>query len=506
MSNKIQIKRSIANSVVTGLSNGELAFTANGKILYIGDPNDGSSIRIGGEMVPGTLTANQALVANSTSAIDEIRVANLVPTKVYANGTHGSAGQVLLSGGGSANVYWGTGTTGSNTYVQFNDSGVANAVAGFTFDKNSNTLNVSNTINANGGFTISTYFTANSSNVVFTNGGISANAFFGNGAGVTSVNASAINGNTVTDIVTLAVSNSQSNNNTFSGNNIFNGTNTAFGSNVTFTGANVNIGGTNTIFSSNTTFNGTNTVFGSNVAFSAYIGSNIKPTVNNSYDLGTDGLRWGTVYANTVNAVSGNFGNVSITGDLTVSGNVTTIDVNSIVVGDPLIYLAANNDSSDTLDIGFVGQYFKSSEIRAAGLFRDHEDGVFKLFRDLSRATLPGDRLISNNNVDTTDGTYVIATLQAYLDSGALVSNNLAVTITANSSVNVNITANSLSLSTALSSTSGGTGHGSYTTGDILVANTGNALSVLTLSSTAGHVLQSNGSALIYDILDGGTF
>jgi hypothetical protein len=202
------------------------------------------------------------------------------------------------------------------------------------------------------------------------------------------------------------------------------------------------------------------------------------------------GVSGDTVTARTVNA----------------QGTLNCIASEAIVVGDPLIYLAANNNSSDTLDIGFVGQYFKSSEIRAAGLFRDHEDGVFKLFRDLSRATSPGDRLISNNNVDTTDGTYVIATLQAYLDSGALVSNNLAVTITANSSVNVNITANSLSLSTALSSTSGGTGRGSYTTGDILVANTGNALSVLTLSSTAGHVLQSNGSALIYDILDGGTF
>jgi len=67
--NRIQIKRSTANSTVTGLNPGELAFTANGDIFYIGNPADGATKRIGGLQVPGTLTANQALVANSSSVI-----------------------------------------------------------------------------------------------------------------------------------------------------------------------------------------------------------------------------------------------------------------------------------------------------------------------------------------------------------------------------------------------------------------------------------------------------
>ena len=79
-------------------------------------------------------------------------------------------------------------------------------------------------------------------------------------------------------------------------------------------------------------------------------------------------------------------------------------------------------------------------------------------------------------------------------------------TVISSTSWNGNIVANTLSLSSALAATSGGTGQNAYTSGDILVANTGNALSVLPLSSTAGHVLQSNGTALVYDILDGGTF
>ena len=51
-----------------------MAFTANGDVLYIG--SNGGIVAIGGKRNPGTLTANQALVANSTSGIDKIIVAN----------------------------------------------------------------------------------------------------------------------------------------------------------------------------------------------------------------------------------------------------------------------------------------------------------------------------------------------------------------------------------------------------------------------------------------------
>jgi hypothetical protein len=463
--NKIQIKRSIANSVVTGLSNGELAFTANGKIFYIGDPNDGSSIRIGGEMIPGTLTANQALVANATSEIDKIKVANAVITNIWANGASGSNGQVLVSNGSA--IYWGTGTSGSNTYVQFNDSGVANGVAGFAFDKVSNTLLVSNTVNA-AIFTIGTSLNVNSTNLVFTTGGITANAFFGNGASITSVDAYTIGGNTVNDIVDNAQANIYANSATYTGNNDFS--------------------------------NGT--TFSSNVTISGYLNSNVVPQANNTHDLGSSSLRWANVYSLEVIANNGAFdGNLTVSGDLTVSGNVTTIDVQSIKVGDPLIYLAGNNDTTDTLDIGFVGQYYKDGEIRNAGLFRDHSDDVFKLFRNALFDDLDG-----NNNIDTTTLEYRIATLQTYLDSGALTSNNDTVTITANATVNVNITANTLVLSSPLLGNSGGTGLSSYSNNDLLVANNTNGFKTLSFSTTIGHVLQSNGTALVYDILDGGTF
>ena len=95
--------------------------------------------------------------------------------------------------------------------------------------------------------------------------------------------------------------------------------------------------------------------------------------------------------------------------------------------------------------------------------------------------------------------------MNAYLSSGGLVSNSTAVTLTANSTLAVNLTANTLSLSTALPATSGGTGLNTFTSGDILVANTGNALSKLALG-TDGYLLQSNGTALIFGSIDGGTY
>ena len=72
--NRIQILRSTDNASVPTLNAGEFAYTANGDVLFIGHPDGASgNIRVGGEQTPGVLTANQALVANSTSGIDSLK-------------------------------------------------------------------------------------------------------------------------------------------------------------------------------------------------------------------------------------------------------------------------------------------------------------------------------------------------------------------------------------------------------------------------------------------------
>ena len=666
MANQIQIKRSTTTSTPASLANGELAFTSNGDVLFIGA--NGAVEPIGGKRTPGTLTANQALVANSTSGIDKVIVANLQPTFVYANGASGTVGQVLTSNS-SGGLFWSAPaatTAGSNTQVQFNNSGALAGDADFTFDNATNTLTVTN--------------------------------IAGNGASVTSVNAASVGGNTIGTIQTYAdnkaanaysnaMSDTLSRNGSYSGNNTLAGTNTVISSNLFVTGtinrsptitlggdlsgsitltdlaggtltatiaadsvalgtdttgnyvASITAGagisgsssseggaatiavvannglasnstgvfvvaGTGVVSNStgvhigqpvattdNVTFNditingnttlgnatsdvvaitgrinsaivpaanvtydlGTslmrwkdlylagstivlgnttitdsadgltannikaaigfktqdlavdgNTVLGSNssdiVSINGYVNTAITPNANVTYNLGTNLLRWNEIHAANVHSVDGYFdGNLQVTGNLVVLGDTLTVNVATLAVEDSLIQLATNNTSTDLLDIGFYGNYQAGGGAHEhTGLFRDaSDDGIFKLFFGLQDAP--------TTSVDIAGTGYAQGVLQAYLKSGGLISNATHVAITANSTVNVAITANTLTLATALAATDGGTGFDTYTSGDLLVANTGNAFSKLALG-TSGYVLQSNGSALVYGVLDGGSF
>jgi hypothetical protein len=136
--NTIQVRRSATNSITSLLSGGslaagELAYTSNGVLLYIGDANSvGTPIRIGGQMNPGVLTANQALVANSTLGIDKIIVANLAISRITANGEFGTPGYVLATSGTLGNAYWtsssGFGVDPFASYVWTNTHTFSNSV------------------------------------------------------------------------------------------------------------------------------------------------------------------------------------------------------------------------------------------------------------------------------------------------------------------------------------------------------------------------------------------
>lgn len=639
--NKIQIKRSVANATVTGLSNGELAFTQASNTLHIGLPDGSGVLRIGGAQYPGTLTNSHALVANATGGIDKVITGNAVITTLWANGAAGTSGQVLVSNGSA--VFWGTGTSGSNTYVQFNDSGVANGVAGFTFDKVSNTLAVSNTItttnllatgtvngstlsvggwviannggvyvsggvnasvisvgtdvraNTSGVFTtgkvngaivgVGTQFFANTTQVVLSQGmKLSANGALGSanqvlrtdaggtaywaddlgdissvtagdgltgggssgditidvGAGVgiyvnaTSVGVLANNGivanSTGTWVaqsngisVTAAGVNVLANNGIVanstgvwakqangigvdaSGINVLAGTGVHVNSSAVYIGQEVETTSNVTfanVVTTNITING-NTTLGDSTSdrinITASVTGNVMPTTNNTYYVGNNTMRWAEVHAGNVHAVTGYFdGRVEIGGDLFVTGNVTTVNVSSIVVSDPMLYLAGNNYTSDLVDIGLAANYNDGTN-RHTGIFRDHTDGLWKIFYNLTQ------ELSGNNDVDTSDASYRTATLQTFLDSGGLQTNSTHIGITANSTVNVAIVANTLTLSTALAGTSGGTGKATVTNNALLVGNSTNGYNELTLG-TGGYVLQSNGVALVFDVLDGGSF
>jgi hypothetical protein len=76
--------------------------------------------------------------------------------------------------------------------------------------------------------------------------------------------------------------------------------------------------------------------------------------------------------------------NVTIAGNLTVSGTQTTVSSTTVTVADPMLSLATNNGSADAVDIGLYGLYDTSgSQDLYGGLFRDASDsGKWKLYKD----------------------------------------------------------------------------------------------------------------------------
>lgn len=543
--NLIQIKRSLNTSTPGSLANGELAYTANGDVLYIG--SNAGIVAIAGKRVPGTLTANQAIVVNATSGIDKVIVANLVPTKISANGSQGSGGQVLAVDAGG-NVYWSTptsGVAGSNTQVQFNDSGALAGSAGFTFDKTTNNLTIANTVIV-GNSTVNAIHSA--ALIQVTNSTSTANlSAAALTIGTTVVNSSVITvgaatvNNTLANVAAINVTNQTNTATLYVGTSANVGTATVANATGVFTTGTVNAA----TLSAGATFTANGTLVNAaaiNVtgavntatlyaATSANVGgavfanssglfvsgntrlgdasadtidtqgsfsNNIMPSANVTYNIGTNLMRFNEIHAQNVHSTFGYFdGSVSISGNLVVAGNLVTTNVQSVIISDPLIYLAGNNYSSDLVDIGFVGNYFDGTTSRHAGVFRKASTDEFYVFKNYTPEP--------TTTINIADPSFVLSSLNAYLKSGALTTNATHVVVTANSTVNVTITANSLTLSTPLAATSGGTGLASYTSGDILIANTGNAFSKLALG-TSGYVLQSNGTAVVYDTLDGGTF
>lgn len=578
MSNLIQIKRSLNTANATGLANGELAYTANGDVLWIG--SNSGILAIAGARTPGTLTANQALVANSTSGIDKVIVANAVVTTLTANGTTGTSGQVLSSNGTVA--YWSS--PASSSFTIAGDSGSDSFATGGTLtfaSANGLTTAVTNdqvTFSVDSGSTLvvnSTGLHVNSANLVIATSQLTGDVALGSNtsgnyvAGITAGNgisgSSSTEGGTPT-IAVVAGSGIASNstgvhvvagNTTVVSNatgvyvnasalsiatsqltgDVALGTNTSGNYVATITagngisGASTTEGGTPTIavVANNGLFTNSSGVFvvagagvasnstgvhvvGGNGLVSNATGVHVGAANGISVAADTVGLTTGSTL--TVNATGAHVnstlqlstlsvsGNATITGDLIVTGNLTTINVSSVSVADPLIKLGVNNSVSDALWLGFTGHYNgQGNTTNHAGMARSPDNKEFYIFGTYGDETL----LVNENKVNTADPSFTLANVNLYIKSSGLVTNGTHVAITANSTVNVSITANSLTLATPLAPTSGGLGINSYTSGDIIVANTGNVLSKLALG-TSGYVLQSNGTALVYDTLDGGTF
>ena len=98
-------------------------------------------------------------------------------------------------------------------------------------------------------------------------------------------------------------------------------------------------------------------------------------------------------YPTTVEAT-----NLTLSGNLTVNGSTVTVNSSTVTIDDPMFALADNN-SADTVDIGWYGKYVDSGT-KYSGLFRDASDSdMWKLF-----ATTGNSDAAPSTTVDTTSG------------------------------------------------------------------------------------------------------
>jgi hypothetical protein len=186
--------------------------------------------------------------------------------------------------------------------------------------------------------------------------------------------------------------------------------------------------------------------------------------------------------------------NGTFSGNLVVSGTVITVNTQQLVVNDNIIELGLNNTTTDVVDTGFFSPAGNATAIWYSGFARiaASSTNTNPVFRVFVSNTNPNTSSTIDTTANTITGT-IQSFLQPYGSGGAFIVNSTAIALTANSTVSVAISGNTLSLS-------------GRSNNDLLYSNATGGVIGLAFNTTGGYVLQSNGTAIVYDILDGGTF
>lgn len=113
-------------------------------------------------------------------------------------------------------------------------------------------------------------------------------------------------------------------------------------------------------------------------------------------------------------------GQLTVGGNLVINGTTTTVNTTSINVTDSLLYLASNNELTDSLDIGFAAHYNNGSGANGhTGFFRSATTKKYYLFQNYQP------EFYANNNVDVANTATGIE--MADLVVGNLVANSTLV-------------------------------------------------------------------------------
>ena len=542
--NIIKIKRSTGNSAPSSLNAGELAFTGgagtqgnNGQRLFIGDPANSNAVTvIGGnyftnlmDHAHGTTTASSALIVDGNKSTSELRTAALFL------GTSGGDTQVTATGT-ELNIMDGGTSATSTTLVDadrlvVNDNGVMKQVALTDFETyfeaaldtlpnvtsvgtltalavdnvtiNTNTIS---TTNSNGDLILAPN---GSGNVAMTTDTLSVTATEGESATLLlSADESDDNGDDWSFINSTA--------NTLTINNDISGSTVA---QVTLT-PHATVTSSTTAIAGNTTVGGTLGVTGV-----------ISPTTHvdmpdsaelrlgdsddlklyhdgtNSYiENDTGALKIATetsgiavTVGHTTSEVT--FGdNVTVTGNLTVAGTTTTVNSTTVSIADPIFELGSSS-SDDNLDRG-ISMKYNSSGAKTAFMGFDDSDGKFTMIPDATdtNSVFTGSIGVLKANIETGNTGLTVGGSTPFSDdgSGALTLQNVDV-LDATTEATIEAAIDTLSNLTSVGTLSTGV----WQATPIGTAYGGTGLNAV---GTSGKILVSNGSALAYQDIDGGTF
>lgn len=356
------------------------------------------------------------LTVNGTA---NVNVLNLSNANILANGAINTNSNITANGNVSANYFVGNfvgnfsgnlSVSGSNTYVLFNDNGLANSTAGFSFNKSTNVVTITGNLtsgNANlGNLATANYFSGTLTTAVQPNitsvgvmssismqgpasisGGnlLSANYLTGT---LTTASQTAITA--VGTLGTLSVLGDINYSANITGGNVISAN---LFSGTLSTGAQPNITSIGTL--GNLTVTGNANVNGNlnagNLSVANRVISSLIPSVNDNFNLGGTGNLWANLYVSNIligatsitstaniivmdaanignNISAGSLtvrgdtnmqGNATISGNLTVAGNTTYINVTNLDIKDPLISLGgsgngANATTYDGKDRGMI--------------------------------------------------------------------------------------------------------------------------------------------------------
>lgn len=167
---------------------------------------------------------------------------------------------------------------------------------------------------------------------------------------------------------------------------------------------------------------GTNNILSSNISIftGAFVGSNnrISNTEANVISL-QSGLSGANTSIAAITSAPVTFqSDVSIRGNLILTGNTTIVNANTISFGDSLLSLAANNIVSDSIDIGLYGHYWNGSANSHTGIFRSAVSKDWMIFSNYT-TDLEGNSTIVISNSSFALGNLRVKSANASQDVSA---------------------------------------------------------------------------------------